>query len=410
VIVQRNHGATRSRGRWRPEPPRASSRTRGVSLVEALVALAVMAIGMLGVAGMQSVLRSNADNAKQRTEAVRIAQQQIEGWRAFEQLQLPPVAGPDSYDDIAADVFNETPFGANTVYQVNLTAQPVLAAPARPPFKSVAVELSWPDRTGTTQSFVLAGGIAGMPPALPAALGTPGLGDPVRVPAGRDRGIPVDAVVEVGGDTSRFDPPGSADFWRFSHDTGLVIATCEIANPANCTPLNALVISGYIRYAYGATPPTSADAAQPQDAAIATAASLSTGGSCAVQVPPGTVPPVPRRYLAYYCLVPLTAVAPTWTGKVVLSLPDLPGLPPKPIATTRGEADPLAFKICRYTPEASHTPTGGNVDHPLQYTALGRSVANKNFLVIAAGSGSLPTSHDCPSGLPPVNTYWHQPE
>jgi hypothetical protein len=264
--------------------------------------------------------------------------------------------------------------------------------------------MQWPDRTGATQSFVLASGIAGMPPALPAALGRPALGDPVRTPAGRDRAIPVDAVVEVGGDTSRFDPPGSTLFWRFSHDTGLVIATCEIVNPTVCTPLNALVISGYVRYAYGAAPPTSADAGQPQDPAIATGVGLSTGGSCVVEALPGTLPPVPRRYLAYYCLVPLTVADPTWSGKVVLSLPG------QTIVGARVDADPSAFKICRYTPEASHTPAGGNADHPLQYVALGRSLANKNFLVIAAGSGSPPTSHDCPSGLPPVNTYWHQPE
>ena len=55
----------------------------GVSLVEALVALAIMAFGMLGLVGMQASMRANADLAKQRSEAVRLAQQQMEAWRGY---------------------------------------------------------------------------------------------------------------------------------------------------------------------------------------------------------------------------------------------------------------------------------------------------------------------------------------
>ena len=52
--------------------------SRGVSLIEALVALAVMAFGLLGVVGMQSTLRVNADVSRQRAEAVRMAQEKME--------------------------------------------------------------------------------------------------------------------------------------------------------------------------------------------------------------------------------------------------------------------------------------------------------------------------------------------
>ena len=46
---------------------------RGVSLVEAIVAMAVMAFGMMAIVGLQTTLRQNSDIAKQRSEAVRIA-------------------------------------------------------------------------------------------------------------------------------------------------------------------------------------------------------------------------------------------------------------------------------------------------------------------------------------------------
>ena len=42
-------------------------RATGVSLIEALVALAVMAFGILGVVGMQSNMRTGADISRQRS-------------------------------------------------------------------------------------------------------------------------------------------------------------------------------------------------------------------------------------------------------------------------------------------------------------------------------------------------------
>ncbi|HPO19087.1 MAG TPA: hypothetical protein PLO07_07820, partial [Rubrivivax sp.] len=56
---------------------------RGMSLVEAIVAMAVMAFGMIAIVGLQSSLRQNSEIAKQRSEAVRIAEEAIEQWRAF---------------------------------------------------------------------------------------------------------------------------------------------------------------------------------------------------------------------------------------------------------------------------------------------------------------------------------------
>ena len=56
---------------------------RGASLLEALIAMLVMAVGMLGIAVLQAKQRAHADVAKQRSEAVRIAQEDIENFRAY---------------------------------------------------------------------------------------------------------------------------------------------------------------------------------------------------------------------------------------------------------------------------------------------------------------------------------------
>ena len=52
-------------------------RQAGVTLIEAMVALLIMAFGMVALVGLQSNLRRSADLAKQRGEAIRIAQQQL---------------------------------------------------------------------------------------------------------------------------------------------------------------------------------------------------------------------------------------------------------------------------------------------------------------------------------------------
>jgi type IV pilus modification protein PilV len=81
-----------------------SSRPRqlGVTLLEALIALLVLAFGLLTFAALQARLRINSDVAKQRTEAVRIAQEDLENFRAFGTLAADAgVANNFAYSQIA---------------------------------------------------------------------------------------------------------------------------------------------------------------------------------------------------------------------------------------------------------------------------------------------------------------------
>src|SRR4051794_6693571 len=88
--------------------------SRGVSLVEAMVALAVMAFGMLAVVGVQSTLRLNGDIAKQRSEATRLAQETLETYRSFTSLDVGPA--DKTWNGIAEGV--STVNGANAIYEV----------------------------------------------------------------------------------------------------------------------------------------------------------------------------------------------------------------------------------------------------------------------------------------------------
>ena len=149
---------------------------RGVSLIEALVALAVMAIGMLGLMGVQSSLRSNSDVAKQRSEAVRLAQQEIEGWRAF--VTLAGSTTSTNYGDLDSDS-GTTIVGTNASFTLTRTVVS-LGAPRRG--KSLLVDVAWEDRNGEAQRVRLATLIAGIAPELAATLTVPGEGDLVRHP------------------------------------------------------------------------------------------------------------------------------------------------------------------------------------------------------------------------------------
>ena len=105
----------------RPSVPR-----RGVSLVEALVAMAVMSIGMLAVVGVQGTMRLNSDLARQRTEATRIASEEIERVRSFTSLGVVAGTPGVSYDEIVSrDVAGYQLPGdtANTSYQVQRTVR-----------------------------------------------------------------------------------------------------------------------------------------------------------------------------------------------------------------------------------------------------------------------------------------------
>ena len=118
------------RGQHRNGDHQRAQSARGVSLIEALLALVVMSLGMLAVVGVQATLRSNGDLSRQRAEAVRLAQEGTETWRTF--TSVTAVAGQVDYADIASDpvpVELVTPL-ANATYMRTRTVAPDGATPA----------------------------------------------------------------------------------------------------------------------------------------------------------------------------------------------------------------------------------------------------------------------------------------
>jgi len=137
---------------------RLRKRQRGTSLLEALITFLVLSVGMLTLLRVQTSLRDSADAARQRSEAVRLAQQDLETLRGF--------ATAAAYSAIAGGVADGTPAASNTRY----TLTRVVQAQSEPGFKAIQVTLSWNDRNGEPQRVQLNAMMAAHDPAYSGAL------------------------------------------------------------------------------------------------------------------------------------------------------------------------------------------------------------------------------------------------
>ncbi len=397
---------------------------RGVSLIEAVVALGVMAFGMLALVGVQATLRGSGDLARQRTEAMRIAQETMEGYRAYNAL-----AGTASALDfseittLARTAF--VPTGTALEDRLNTTFYTTIAAPTvanTAAMKPVAVTVDWTDRSGQFQAVELRSLIAGVPPELSGSLVLPPSNDPFAAPRARHRSVPLAAFSLPGTQLSVFKPPqgpGGTVAWVFNNLTGLVTGVCTVSATSTSATLTATdvtscsnnttgqLISGYVRFAGAGT--LVAEAENPTG-------SILNLDMVFGMYPTGTYSAAPECFddatdetgtlrsgseVTYYCLV-YSNGAGTLEGRTRIA-------PQAYNATLAWVIGTGGYKVCRYTP--LNTETGvRNIDHPLDYTAsgslAGASLSNQNFLVIAAVDG-------CPVEYPLTdffssNTLVHQ--
>lgn len=378
-------------------------RQAGLTLIEALVSLGVMAFGILGITGIQATLRTNSDVAKQRAEAVRVAQRLLEDHRGF-QLLDPDGANP-SFNGIGSASLSAFE-GLNATYtrQVTVSDAPVGR------MKNVTATVTWTDRLGETQSVVLGSSITGNTPDLSASLGVPAPGGAQRKLQDRHVGVPRSAT-DLGNGTSKFSPPGGGSaFWVFNNATGVIVRICQ--SEGDCVDGNALLLSGYIRFATDLVQPTSADAEIPPSPVITNiGVRLSQSGPYNQTVYCYEDPTVVAGAVAYYCAVPISTEEPFWSGRgrVRDNLS---------IASSDSDYDSDEYRVCRYTRDLAHTAVGSgtppmtNKDHPRDYVKVDAALTNQNYLIIRAGDDS--TAFTCPdddTSTPFINgrTYKHHP-
>lgn len=396
----------------------------GVALFEAIVALGVMAFGMLGVAAMQASLRQNADVARQRAEAVRLAQESIEAMRSFSVVSA--AAGRTAYADTLAPIAAEDVVRANM--NTTFTRTVFVAPNVDQNRKTVDVTVAWTDRVNQAHQIRLSSIIHRVPPELSAALVVPGFGTAAQRAMGRHPSIPPSAIPNPDGTTSTFSPPQPAGpnpiTWIFNNATGVITQRCT---GSTCdSSIYGRLLSGYVAFSLGTVQPTAAQAEAPTSSSLPLGIEVvnrtlpsplgpATPPECFAQTVPAS-PPTPD-VRAYFCLIyVLAADSHQWSARAQVT-----GLTPT-LATSHSDPDPAKYRVCRYTPYRNDnavgtgTPPITNGDHPYNYSNVDRNLVSQNFLVIRAGDGA--SAFDCPPDVVPTppalnlinsNTWHHQP-
>ncbi|MFY7975838.1 MAG: type IV pilus modification PilV family protein [Rubrivivax sp.] len=387
---------------------------RGVALIEALVALAVMGFGMLAVVGTIGTLRLNGDVSRQRSEALRIAQDQIEEWRGYSVLDTTADGRRMAYEDIVTeDSF--TVSRANTTFTVRRWAREEadVAGTQRPQRKHVLVTVQWWDRVSDPdnpddkpQEVRLSSTIAEADPALRAVGVAAPAGIWSRPAFGRSVTVPQGAR-QISEGRSVLVPPGQSGGDRvalvFNNLSGLMqrcvtpAQTTETVDEADLTVANCgsdffLLMQGFIRFyltpsataltrANEMRVATDAPPVAPEVAVDRTEPLVGTD-TCFVSKN-GNV-------FEYYCVV-YAFDGRGWSGSLRV---DLPGF------TIGGAA--AEYRVCRFFP-VTRIESGVSFQD-----SVNRNLLNQN-LVITTGANTVPTNGCNLTNAAGPRVWHHQP-
>jgi type II secretory pathway pseudopilin PulG len=215
--------------------PQSMASVRGFSLIEALIALLVVSFGMMGIAAFNFTLSRSADLAKQRTEATRIAEKEVDRLRSFVQT-APDLNTGDAQLTYAEDLAVGTTLltqvqGENATFRPQrVISLPTGSVPTEgETYRWVTMNVRWLDRTGVDQLVTLATTISSNGVADLGPLGTGRSTSNTLRPKNRNINIPYPAVNLAGNTQSAFIPPPGNVIYVFNNLTGNVEAQCSAA-------------------------------------------------------------------------------------------------------------------------------------------------------------------------------------
>lgn len=115
---------------------------RGFSIIEALVASTIFAVGMAASAGMLTLSMKTTQSSSLDAHAAALAQQELENLRS---LVYASIATRDPFTSVAPDVFYGASFLVHSDVQIDQPAANM---------KTITVTASWTDR-GAPRSYVM---------------------------------------------------------------------------------------------------------------------------------------------------------------------------------------------------------------------------------------------------------------
>jgi Tfp pilus assembly protein PilV len=213
----------------------------GFTLLEALVAVLVIAFGMLAIAGFQANLSLNSDIAKQRSEATRLAQRRLDFMRTFERklaastpAGMNDTAGRTYTDNVVSSIESAT---TNATFDVTTT----VTQGAGDTYRWVTVAVTWADRASQPQRVVLQSAISDGAPVDIGPMGVRRTSTGTLRPKNRNINVPYPAVTLAGGDRSAFVPPPGNIAFVFDNMSGDVKQRCVPPQPV---PIQSLELVG----------------------------------------------------------------------------------------------------------------------------------------------------------------------
>lgn len=130
---------------------------RGFTLIEVLISLAILAIGVVVIIKFQADMLRNMGSTQQQSEAVSLAENKLNELRNY--VSLTTAGGTPSYEQIVNG--SQTTTNNNTTY----TTSWVVTTVSSPPYKTVAITVSWTNSANQTESVSLESIIGAVDPA-----------------------------------------------------------------------------------------------------------------------------------------------------------------------------------------------------------------------------------------------------
>ena len=377
-----------------------SQKQGGFTLIEALVAFLVMGFGMLALTYFQTTMSRNADVAKQRTEAMRLAQERMEALRSFTGIST----GTINWNGLASgsDTISNYSVNASTVAtNTTFTRSWSVGGSSADPLRTASVTVTWTDRAGESQSVTLSSVIARADPSDSGFLSFP-LPQNINLkrPKNRNLNIPIRAV-DLGGGKSGFKLAANYSV-VFSDITGGVIEICtslsddgsNYASGANCSTYAGYILSGYV----------SGDVTNNSSGAATLPTGINTNGltgwdtSRSIKCIYGQARDVSTNalingYQYYLCVIPVAADG-SYSGTVRLG-----GVPTN-----------ANYKVCRIQYEASRF-VDSNERNVQPYSSVAKSLDNQNYYILNSNNGDCEQIDSFSGGViagDTVNTVMHQ--